>query len=73
MPHYLREVCDMALAHNERDQTEDANSRSPVMGDWADHLCNEKPDAELETLRSHSELYNGCFALLKSSNIITYI
>ena len=63
----------MVLAQNERDQTEDTYSRSPVMSDWAGHLCNEKPDTELETLRSHSELYNGCFALLKPSNIITYI
>jgi hypothetical protein len=29
--HYLREVCEMALAHDERDQTEDVFSRSDYL------------------------------------------
>jgi integrase len=40
--HYPREVCEMALAHDERDQTEGAYSRSDflekrrtLMGDWS--------------------------------------
>ncbi|MCY1557343.1 Prophage integrase IntS [compost metagenome] len=40
--HYPREVCEMALAHDERDQTEGAYSRSnfldkrrALMDDWA--------------------------------------
>lgn len=43
--HYAREVCEMALAHDERDQTEGAYSRSdfldkrrPLMKDWAKFL-----------------------------------
>ena len=44
--HYPREVCEMALAHDERDQTEGAYSRSDfldkrraLMTDWADYIC----------------------------------
>lgn len=44
--HYPREVCEMALAHDERDQTEGAYSRSDflekrrlLMADWAAFLC----------------------------------
>lgn len=43
--HYPREVCEMALAHDERDQTEGAYSRSDfldkrraLMKDWAEFL-----------------------------------
>lgn len=44
--HYPREVCEMALAHDERDQTEGAYSRSDflekrraLMTDWAKFIC----------------------------------
>ena len=44
--HYPREVCEMALAHDERDQTEGAYSRSDfldkrraLMTDWTDFIC----------------------------------
>ncbi len=43
--HYAREVCEMALAHDERDQTEGAYSRSDfldkrreLMADWASFI-----------------------------------
>ncbi|RKS12226.1 integrase [Pseudomonas sp. WPR_5_2] len=49
--HYPREVCEMALAHDERDQTEGAYSRSDfldkrraLMTDWAKFIC--KPIAD---------------------------
>ncbi|MFU0840526.1 MAG: Integrase [Pseudomonas fragi] len=45
--HYPREVCEMALAHDERDQTEGAYSRSDfldkrraLMNDWAEFLSS---------------------------------
>lgn len=45
--HYPREVCEMALAHDERDQTEGAYSRSDflekrrsLMADWAKFCCS---------------------------------
>ncbi|HBN7641933.1 integrase arm-type DNA-binding domain-containing protein [Pseudomonas aeruginosa] len=47
--HYPREVCEMALAHDERDQTEAAYSRSDflekrraLMADWATY-CTSTP------------------------------
>ncbi|MFJ5285821.1 tyrosine-type recombinase/integrase [Pseudomonas sp. NPDC088429] len=49
--HYPREVCEMALAHDERDQTEGAYSRSDfldkrraLMKDWADFICKPTVD-----------------------------
>ncbi|MEE4132454.1 integrase arm-type DNA-binding domain-containing protein [Pseudomonas viridiflava] len=46
---YPREVCEMALAHDERDQTEGAYSRTdflekrrPLMQDWAEHASSEQ-------------------------------
>lgn len=46
---YPREVCEMALAHDERDQTEGAYSRSDfldkrraLMNDWAKFLLSNK-------------------------------
>lgn len=49
--HYPREVCEMALAHDERDQTEGAYSRSDfldkrraLMTDWADFICKPTVD-----------------------------
>lgn len=46
--HYPREVCEMALAHDERDQTEGAYSRSDyldkrreLMQDWAKYLSTK--------------------------------
>lgn len=46
--HYPREVCEMALAHDERDQTEGAYSRSDflekrrlLMADWAKFCCSK--------------------------------
>ncbi|UVL61058.1 integrase arm-type DNA-binding domain-containing protein [Pseudomonas sp. B21-032] len=49
--HYPREVCEMALAHDERDQTEGAYSRSDfldkrraLMTDWADFICKPRVD-----------------------------
>lgn len=48
--HYPREVCELALAHDERDQTEAAYSRSDFLGkrrelmsDWAAFCTNSKP------------------------------
>jgi integrase len=45
---YPREVCEMALAHDERDQTEGAYSRSDflekrrlLMADWANFCCSK--------------------------------
>ncbi|MCF5087957.1 tyrosine-type recombinase/integrase, partial [Pseudomonas gessardii] len=45
--HYPREVCELALAHDERDQTESAYSRSDfvekrraLMADWAKFITN---------------------------------
>lgn len=47
--HYPREVCEMALAHDERDQTEGAYSRSDfldkrrlLMRDWASFISSTK-------------------------------
>ncbi|MBO0494520.1 integrase arm-type DNA-binding domain-containing protein [Pseudomonas sp. Marseille-Q1929] len=49
--HYPREVCEMALAHDERDQTEGAYSRSDfldkrsaLMRDWAEFICKSMND-----------------------------
>ena len=49
--HYPREVCEMALAHDERDQTEGAYSRSDfldkrraLMRDWTDFICKSMDD-----------------------------
>ncbi|MGF6395041.1 tyrosine-type recombinase/integrase [Pseudomonas plecoglossicida] len=46
--HYPREVCELALAHDERDATEAAYSRSDLLGKrrelmqaWADYACTE--------------------------------
>lgn len=46
--HYPREICEMALAHDERDQTEGAYSRSDylekrreLMEDWAKYLSTK--------------------------------
>jgi integrase len=46
---YPREVCEMALAHDERDQTEGAYSRTdflekrrPLMQEWAEYASSEK-------------------------------
>lgn len=46
--HYPREVCEMALAHDERNQTEGAYSRSDfldkrrsLMADWASFICKD--------------------------------
>ena len=55
---YPREVCEMALAHDERDQTEGAYSRTdflekrrPLMQDWAEHASSEKTvETEMPTL-----------------------
>ncbi|MDY7566648.1 integrase arm-type DNA-binding domain-containing protein [Pseudomonas sp. RTC3] len=51
--HYPREVCEMALAHDERDQTEGAYSRSDfldkrraLMTDWAKFICSELLNSE---------------------------
>lgn len=57
--HYPREICEMALAHDERDQTEGAYSRSDfldkrrsLMADWAQFVNSQiasnqgAPDAE---------------------------
>ncbi len=48
---YPREVCEMALAHDERNETEGAYSRSDyldkrraLMSDWANFACNKKAD-----------------------------
>lgn len=47
--HYPREVCELALAHDERNQTESAYSRSDhlekrrqLMNDWANYLSTDK-------------------------------
>jgi integrase len=47
---HAREVCEMALAHDERDQTEGAYSRTdflekrrPLMQEWADFALVEQP------------------------------
>ncbi|MCQ4255415.1 tyrosine-type recombinase/integrase [Stutzerimonas stutzeri] len=49
--HYPREVCEMALAHDQRDQTEGAYSRSDfldkrrsLMADWAGFICTNLRD-----------------------------
>ena len=49
--HHAREVCEMALAHDERDQTESAYSRSDflekrrvLMKDWGNFICREPPE-----------------------------
>lgn len=55
---YPREVCEMALAHDERDQTEGAYSRTdflekrrPLMQDWAEHASSEKTvETEMSSL-----------------------
>lgn len=46
--HYAREICEMALAHDERDQTEGAYSRSTflekrrlLMKDWAEYILKD--------------------------------
>jgi integrase len=46
--HYPREICELALAHDERDQTEGAYSRSSflekrrdLMADWAKYLTSQ--------------------------------
>ncbi|VVP21851.1 Prophage integrase IntA [Pseudomonas fluorescens] len=51
--HYPREVCEMALAHDERDQTEGAYSRSDfldkrrlLMDDWAKFIQHAPLDPE---------------------------
>lgn len=53
--HYPREVCEMALAHDERDQTEGAYSRSDfldkrraLMNDWAKYLVSKSLNKELD-------------------------
>ncbi|HIE0361260.1 TPA: tyrosine-type recombinase/integrase [Pseudomonas aeruginosa] len=50
--HYPREVCELALAHDERDQTEAAYSRSDflekrraLMADWAEFCTSHKLQA----------------------------
>ncbi|EOZ4917482.1 integrase, partial [Pseudomonas aeruginosa] len=50
--HYPREVCEFALAHDERDQTEAAYSRSDflekrraLMADWAEFCTSHKLQA----------------------------
>lgn len=55
--HYPREVCELALAHDERDQTEAAYSRSnllekrrALMNDWA-RYCTHTPAANVVPLR----------------------
>ncbi|MGF6313935.1 tyrosine-type recombinase/integrase [Pseudomonas frederiksbergensis] len=52
--HYPREVCEMALAHDERDQTEGAYSRSDfldkrrgLMNDWSSFISTPTIDAKL--------------------------
>ncbi|MGF6199227.1 tyrosine-type recombinase/integrase [Pseudomonas laurylsulfatiphila] len=52
--HYPREVCEMALAHDERDQTEGAYSRSDfldkrrgLMNDWSSFISTPAIDAKL--------------------------
>ncbi|MCP1416893.1 integrase [Pseudomonas laurylsulfativorans] len=54
--HYPREVCEMALAHDERDQTEGAYSRSDfldkrraLMRDWAGFICKSMEDKTCTT------------------------
>lgn len=54
--HYPREVCELALAHDERDQTEGAYSRSDflekrrsLMSDWASY-CFSKPVSSVPPL-----------------------
>ncbi len=54
--HYPREICEMALAHDERDQTEGAYSRSDfldkrrlLMADWASFICNKNAQATAAT------------------------
>ncbi|MDT4847760.1 hypothetical protein FQZ97_818290 [compost metagenome] len=49
--HYPREVCELALAHDERDQTEGAYSRSDflekrraLMADWAKYAATPPVD-----------------------------
>lgn len=56
--HYPREVCEMALAHDERDQTEGAYSRSDfldkrraLMQDWADFINVQNKKDTLSALR----------------------
>jgi len=46
--HYPREICEMALAHDERNQTEGAYSRSDfldkrrlLMNEWAEFICKK--------------------------------
>ena len=55
--HYPREVCEMALAHDERDQTEGAYSRSDfldkrraLMRDWAEFICKSMDDKTRATI-----------------------
>lgn len=55
--HYPREVCEMALAHDERDQTEGAYSRSDfldkrraLMRDWAEFICKSMNDKTRATI-----------------------
>ncbi|MCO7575800.1 MULTISPECIES: tyrosine-type recombinase/integrase [Pseudomonas chlororaphis group] len=50
---YPREVCEMALAHDERDQTEGAYSRTDflakrreLMGDWARYLVSTQQEID---------------------------
>lgn len=50
--HYAREVCEMALAHDERDQTEEAYSRSDyldkrrlLMSEWAGFVIQTRKEA----------------------------
>jgi integrase len=55
--HYPREICEMALAHDERNQTEGAYSRSDfldkrraLMGDWAEFICKSVDDKTKATI-----------------------
>ena len=55
--HYPREVCELALAHDERDQTEAAYSRSDflekrraLMADWATY-CTSTPANNVVPMR----------------------
>jgi integrase len=58
-----REVCEMALAHDERDQTEGAYSRSDfldkrraLMSDWANYLAPSLPTRALPKKRANLDV-----------------
>ena len=58
--HYPREICELALAHDERDQTEAAYSRSDfiekrraLMADWAEY-ATRAPASKIVALRRNA-------------------